>query len=145
MYNFDQIDIRIENAKNGISIWKTLVKEYEIDTKTGVFQVTNQKEYDIVRENIFQIKMEKNFDRILIICSNSLKLKEIREGELITISLNDDELTSLIQLYCLFRFSSNYYLATIEYLNSSNEMGFLNKKNMEYEEVYKILALGLME
>lgn len=145
MCSCDEIDSRIENAAEGMSIWENLVKKYGINSQIGVYQVTNQQEYDMVYHSLKKIRKDKRYEKIIIICSSGISLKKDDVNEWINVVLDDNKLKCLIQFYCLIKFAPNYYLASIEYLNASKGLGFLNKENIQYEEIYRILALDLVE
>lgn len=142
------VEERISKAYKGRKVWLSLIEKFKTDqqgyvvilpslNKTESFFALKYLPLFIERKNVRQC--------IVLVYDDSIIVQEEKLGKNISIEkMKKEDIDNLMQFYCLYEFSSNIVIASLEYPSGRMGKGMAGKKGITDEEVFAGIVYGLV-
>ncbi len=132
---------RIKLADGGRKLWLKLKSEYGINDSDYVIVVPEDDPVinELTLKYVDEFMNKRNIKRVFIMSRDTTRTVPVVSH----ITLTEEELNSIVQLYELYEFAANVIFASLDVPSGRLGRGLLVKDNIELEDVFKSVVYGL--
>lgn len=132
---------RIKLADSGCKLWLKLTSEYGITKSDYVVIVPEDdpKINELTVRYLDEFMTKRNINRVFIMGGDDA----MGSDEIQVITLTEEELNSIVQLYELYEFAANVIFASLDIPSGRLGRGLLTKDNVELDDIFKSVVYGI--
>lgn len=138
---------RIESAKLGRVLWLSLVEKYQINQFVYVIILPDiKKVYNAPALSFLpQFMKKRGAKKAIVLTFDEWVLEQQVDENILLVAFEKDKLEALIQFYCLYEFTSNIVIASLEQPAGRLGYGMIEKKGLTSEEIFAGIVYGLVD
>lgn len=143
------MDERIELAREGRLFWLGLIERYQIDNAFQVILLPDQGQiyWKPALKYLPKYLKKKHAKRGIVLTSQKelVQTQSKRNHDIVFALCKSEELLQLMQFYCLYEFTSNFVIASLEEPAGRMGTGMIGQKGLSLEEVFAGVVYGLVD
>lgn len=139
------LEKRFGEAEKGRSYWLYLQDKYKLDASGYVLLVPDKEDIVHLKERFCQYITNKNGSKGLILADQSLisQISNIKGDTLYAEACTRQEAENLMRFYCMYQFTSNLLIASLEKPDGRRGKNLIGKKGFCREEILDMVVFGI--
>jgi len=139
------IEKRVVKAKYGRKFWLSLVEKFRIDQSVYVVVLPDKKKDNnsLAMSLLLEFLGRKGTEKTIVLFCDEWELEQQIVKNISFMKCKEEEIDGLIQFYCLYEFTTNLVIASLEQPAGRLGLGMIGKKGLEKDEIFAGVVYGL--
>lgn len=141
-----EIEKRLEKAKLGRKFWLSLVEKWKMDQSVYVVVLPGKEKnsHSLAMSFLLEFLKKKGAKKTVVLCCGEWELKRwMRTANISFMKCSEEEIEELIQFYCLYEFTTNLVIASLERPAGRLGVGMVGKNGLRKDEIFAGVVYGL--
>ena len=145
VYMDSLLENRLEEARKGRMYWLALQKKYNLDFDSYVLLVPDKENIVHLKKRFMQYITGKRGNKGIILADNEIPGIDgvYKEGNLYIETCTSKEAENLMRFYCMYQFTSNLLIASLEKPDGRRGERLVGKKGLDREEILDMVVFGI--
>ena len=139
------LEKRFSEAEKGRMYWLYLQDKYNLDASSYVLLIPDKEDILHLKERFLQYITNRNGNKGLILAGQSLisQISNIKGNTLYAMACTPQEAENLMRFYCMYQFTSNLLIASLEKPDGRRTKNLIGKKGLCREEILDMIVFGI--
>lgn len=139
------LEEKFNEAEKGRQYWITLQEKYSLESSDYVLLIPDKEDIIHLKKRFQQFISKKHGRNGLILAGKDLldKLEKIQSNNIFMQECSSSEAHNLMRFYCMYQFTANLLIASLEKPDGRRGSNLIGKKGLEREEILDMVVFGI--
>lgn len=138
------LEKRLEEARKGRLYWLALQEKYKLDATCYVLLIPDREDIVHLKRRFLQYISNKHGSKGVVLAEdNIISQTEWGKNNLYAEACTRQEAENLMRFYCMYQFTSNLLIASLEKPDGRKGEKLVGKKGLDRQEILDMLVFGI--